>query len=148
MAEGFHRFRDQRGVGLIETLVAVLVLAIGVLGVGAMLMTSLRNNQSSMERTQAVIQTSAMMDVMRANKAEAIIGRYNLSSWTCNAPAADNPVGASQNAWLGAVKAELGPQSCGRILCSSLACEVHVRWNDSRGASGNDQQVYTLRSRL
>ena len=49
--------RTSRGVGLIEVLIAVLVMGIGMLGIAALQATSLRNSQSSLERGNAVIQT-------------------------------------------------------------------------------------------
>ena len=49
--------RSQAGAGLIEVLVAVLVMGVGLLGIAAMQATALRNHQSALERTQATIQT-------------------------------------------------------------------------------------------
>lgn len=140
--------RRVAGFGLIEVMIAVLVLAVGMLGVGATLTATLRNNQSAMHRTQAAIQAQAAMDMMRADKPNAVIGRYNLTSWTCNAPADDNPQGAVLASWMGAIKRELGPDACGRINCSNLSCAVDVRWDDSRGQGGNAAQVYSISSRL
>ena len=62
----------QRGVGLIEVMVAVLILGVGLLGIAAMQTTALRNSQSSLERSQAVMQTYAILDAMRAKDAEAV----------------------------------------------------------------------------
>lgn len=140
--------RQQTGIGLIEIMIAVLVLAIGMLGVGATLTTALRNNQSSMHRTQASIQAHAAMDMMRADKAHAVIGQYNLTQWTCNAPSSDNAPGAGLAAWIGTIKRELGPDACGRINCSNISCSVDVRWDDSRGMAGNREQTYGIVSRL
>jgi type IV pilus assembly protein PilV len=57
----------QRGVGMIEVLVAVLILAIGLLGVAALQATALRNSQSAMERSQGVVHAYAVFDSMRAS---------------------------------------------------------------------------------
>ena len=45
----------QQGMSLLEVLIAVLVLAIGLLGIAALQATALRNSQSSLERNQAVM---------------------------------------------------------------------------------------------
>ncbi|MDP5152090.1 type IV pilus modification protein PilV, partial [Rheinheimera baltica] len=45
----------QKGVTLLEVLIAMLVLGIGILGVAGLQTASLRNVQSSYERSQAVI---------------------------------------------------------------------------------------------
>lgn len=140
--------RAQSGFGLIEVMIAVVILAIGLLGVGATLAVTLRNNQSSMHRTQASIQAHAAMDMMRADKANAVIGKYNLSSWTCDAPSDDNSQGAALASWMGALKSELGPDACGRIVCSNLLCSVDVKWDDSRGMEGEQEQTFSIASRL
>jgi type IV pilus assembly protein PilV len=67
----------QRGVGLIEVLIAVLVLSIGFLGIAALQAKSLANNNSSMLRTQASIAAYSMFDAMRADRAQALAGAYN-----------------------------------------------------------------------
>ena len=79
---------SMRGVGLVEVLVAVLVLAIGLLGIAALQATTLRNSQSSIERTQAVVQTYTILDAMRANLNVARGGGYNMAL-TCAPPALD-----------------------------------------------------------
>ena len=77
-----------RGVGLIEVLIAVLVMAIGLLGIAAMQATALRNSQSSLERSQAVIQSYGILDAMRANLDVARAGTYNTADFVCDPPAA------------------------------------------------------------
>ena len=129
-------------------MVAVLLLSIALLGVGGMLLLTLKNSQSSMERTQAVIRAHSMLDLLRANKSNAIIGRYNLTSWTCDPPSSDNDIGSAQALWLASLKDELGAAACGRISCNSLTCDVSVQWDDSRGQAGNVAEEYTVRTRL
>lgn len=55
------------GFSLVELLVAVLVMGIGVLGVTALQMVSLQNNQAALERGEAVHLAYDMMDRIRAN---------------------------------------------------------------------------------
>ena len=56
-----------RGFALIEVLVAVVVLAIGVLGASAMQLTALRVRHESMLMSNAAQMASAMADRLRAN---------------------------------------------------------------------------------
>lgn len=63
-----------RGFSLVELLVAVLVMGIGVLGVSALQMVSLQNNQAALERGEAVHLAYDMMDRMRANPGGAYGG--------------------------------------------------------------------------
>ena len=55
------------GFTLIEVLVAMLVLAVGLLGLAGLQATSLRNNQSAYNRSQATQLAYDIADRMRAN---------------------------------------------------------------------------------
>ena len=76
-----HAFNlhKQRGVGLIEILVAVLVLSIGLLGLAGLQLRTLRNNQSALERGIAVVETHALADALRADRTNARNGLFNLT---------------------------------------------------------------------
>jgi type IV pilus assembly protein PilV len=130
-----------RGVSLIEVMVSVLILSIGLLGIAAMQATALRNTQSSMERSQAVIYSYSIIDAMRANIDAARANQYNVA-WTCAAPAATSLATSDINNWITQIRAQGSnlKDGCGRITCASNVCTVDVRWNDSR-ASGNAVQL-------
>ena len=57
----------QRGSTLFEVLIAVLVLGVGILGVGAMQARSLSSSHTASMRSQAVALSQDMADRMRAN---------------------------------------------------------------------------------
>lgn len=139
---------SQRGFGLIEAMVAMLVLAAGLLGIGAALATTLKNNQSAALYTQASTQASTLMEILRGDKSGAVIGRYNLTEWTCNPPSDDNPQGEALANWMASLKGNLGPDACAAITCSNLECSVGVRWNDTGTFSSGAQQELRLTSRL
>lgn len=129
----------QRGVGLIEVLVAVLIMGVGLLGIAAMQGTALRNSQSSLERSQAVIYTYMILDLMRANRDAALAGGYNLAQ-TCVVPAAGTLVDNDRRIWMQAVQMGLGSDACGTINCpANSACTITVQWNDSRAAGAAGQ---------
>lgn len=128
------------GVGLIEVLIAVLVMAIGMLGIAALQATALRNSQSSLERSQAVIMSYAILDAMRANL-EAVGSDAYDQAMTCDAPAAGASLAANDlHDWVTALDETLGQSACGQIACNpvndSHHCVVTVQWNDSRGNEG------------
>lgn len=62
----------QKGLGLIEVLVSVLVLAVGLLGVAALQTQSIRFNHEAYLRTQATVLANDIADRMRTNRALAI----------------------------------------------------------------------------
>ncbi len=136
-----------RGVGLIEVLIAVLVLAVGLLGIAAMQATALRNSQSALERSIAVTQSYAILDAMRANQAVASIGGYDLAM-TCAVPAAGTLAQNDLHDWITGLQASLGAAACGAISCTDVQCRVDVQWDDSRGVGGSNSQTVTTWSRI
>jgi type IV pilus modification protein PilV len=58
----------QRGVSLVESLVALVVMSIGMLGIAALYVESVRANRTAVIRTQAVNLTYNMADRIRANR--------------------------------------------------------------------------------
>jgi len=127
-----------RGVGLIEVMVSVLILAIGMLGIAAMQATALRNSQSALERSQGVINTYGIIDAMRANVLEARAGKYALAR-TCAVPQkpADSASLESKDNyfWLSNMQKNLGDGACGAITCTGSRCIVVVEWSDTRGSA-------------
>ncbi len=56
-----------RGFSLIEVMVAMLIVSIGLLGVGDLLLTGLREAAAALARTRAIYLISDMMERIRAN---------------------------------------------------------------------------------
>lgn len=127
----------ERGAGLIEVMISVLILAIGLLGIAAMQAAALRNSQSALERSQGIINTYAIIDAMRANAMEVRAGAYELAE-TCAVPvSATTNVAQSDIAfWLDNLQRNLGSQACGEIDCEDNRCVVTVTWDDTRGTGG------------
>ena len=136
-----------RGVGLIEVLVAVLVLAIGLLGVAAMQATALRNSQSSLERSQGVMHVYTILDAMRANPDAARGGGYNIGM-TCTPPAASSLITSDQHEWINTLQQNLGASACGQVSCVAPLCTITVQWDDSRGSAGRIVQTLRTRTRI
>ena len=64
------RHRNQ-GFTLVEALIALLVLSIGLLGVAALQLIALQNNNNAMFRSQATYLAYDIADRMRANRDQA-----------------------------------------------------------------------------
>ena len=138
--------RHARGVGMIEVLVSVMVLAVGLLGIAAMQSMALRGGQGSMESTQAVMATNSILEAIRANRTQA--DAYNMAM-TCGTPSGGGVVGADKVAWINALKTTIGScagdtTTCGRIVgcddANATNCAITVQWDDSRaGGSGTRQ---------
>lgn len=147
--------RRQRGATLLEVMIAVLVLAIGMLGIAALQATALRNSQSSFERSQAVILSYSLFDAMRADLNNARAGGYATGGMACAAPTGGTPLRDAQMAtWFTSLQSGTG--GLGDSACAQVSAvggmpgvyEVVIRWDDSRGSQGSTTQTLTTRSRI
>ncbi|NMG63688.1 type IV pilus modification protein PilV [Azoarcus indigens] len=128
----------QKGVSLIEVLIAVLVLSLGLLGMAGLQFSSLRNNQSATERSMAVILSYSILDRMRANRSAVLAGNYNFSDAACTAPTGTNLAETDLAAWLASVQQSIGAGSCGSVSCDGAGlCTVSITWDDSRGSAAD-----------
>lgn len=139
------RKRAMQGVSLVEILVSVVIIAVGLLGIAAMQSMALRGTQSSLESSQAVIQTNSIMEAMRANRANA--AQYNTAGMVCAPPAGGTLAQNDQRDWITALKSSIGQPgdatTCGQISGCPGACVVTVRWDDARAGGGAARQVVT-----
>jgi len=124
----------QRGVGLIEVLIALLVLSFGMLGLAGLQVWSLRYNQSAMERGMAVVQTHTIVDAMRADRAAALSGVFDIG-FDASPPTGATFPEVSLRAWRASLTAALGPGATGEIDCDGAVCMIRVRWDDTRGTN-------------
>ena len=150
----------QSGVGLIEVLVAVLVLSIAFLGVAALQAMSLSTNNSAMARSMATISSYSIIDAMRADFSAAKSGTYQRtgsSAVRANAcPAASGSLANDQiSVWCGQLGKALGAtaNTKGDINCTtvgdSVDCTVTITFDDSRaGVGGSSGQKVITRAML
>lgn len=129
---------SQRGVGLIEVMIAVLVMAIGVLGIAALQALTLKNTVGSASRTQASIQIYSMMDIIRADRAN--IGTYNTNIYTAGD---GSGTAGTMMGWLDGLKTTVAPDATGRVVCNvdTMTCSVGVQWTDANTTGGNSTPV-------
>jgi type IV pilus assembly protein PilV len=131
--------RNVRGVGMIEVLIAVLVVSIGFLGMAALQAKALSTNNSAMARSMATVNTYSILDSMRADIVNAKAGDYN-GTVTANAcPTAGTSLVSTQlAAWCGQLGDALGAvaTTTGNVACSSVGdCTITIQYDDSRGTA-------------
>ena len=81
--------RGQKGAGMIEILVAILVVAVGVLGYAGMQMFALRGAETASYRTQATLVAKDALERMLMNSDAAATGAYfTAANWPANSVAA------------------------------------------------------------
>lgn len=84
--------RRQRGVSLIEVLVAILIFSLGLIGLAGLLVMASQSNHSSYLRTQASFLAGNMADRMRANPVGIWNGNYDATDYPVTS--ADKTCGA------------------------------------------------------
>jgi type IV pilus assembly protein PilV len=76
MMPDFHPSTASRGFTLIEVLITIVILAVGLLGLALMQMTSLSNQLESYQRAQAMLSLEDMANRLRVNSVAARAGDY------------------------------------------------------------------------
>ena len=66
------RFQRQRGFTLLESLISLVVLSIGMLGIAALYVEGLRAGRTAVYRTTAVNLAADLMDRIRANRGATV----------------------------------------------------------------------------
>lgn len=139
----------QRGIGMIEILITLLVISLAFLGIVALQARALSTSNSSVARTVATVSSYSILDAMRADKANAESGSYNGSVSANNCPAAGGTLAANQiSAWCQQLGAALGASATttGTIACTAVGdCTVTVQFDDSHAGDGGSsaQQFIT-----
>lgn len=133
--------RTQSAFTLMEVLVAIIILAVGMLGLAGLQLAGMRNNHSSFLRTQATLAAADLIDRMRADPA-AFRGRKLDAGTTTNVATFDRWTAELA----GMLPAPAGGVSRGTADCTDTAaaacgtghCAVTVRWDDSRVEAAAD----------
>lgn len=130
----------QAGVSLLEVLIALLVLAVGILGVMALQTKSLALVQETYWRGQAVSLAYDLGDRMRANNTD-LLSDYAISMGA-GAPQDDNLAKGDLADWLEDLDAAL-PNGNGHVAINSGQATITVQWNASPRLDGTLQSFVT-----
>jgi type IV pilus assembly protein PilV len=131
-----HHATRQRGFTLVETMVALVVLSIGLLGVAKLVTGAVHANDSGYMRGQATQLAYEILDEMRANRPGDALYSAPGATANCSSSACSPAVLAGLDTfnWLATVKATL-PNGKGFInTASGVGGEVAtiiVQWDDS-----------------
>ncbi|MBZ4192819.1 MAG: type IV pilus modification protein PilV [Candidatus Contendobacter sp.] len=139
----------QKGFTLLEVLVAVLVLAIGLLGLAGLQATSLQVNQSASMRSQATNLAYDMADRIRANRSAARAGDYDSQALATTPPSCavitlSGTLAARDIAfWRNALACTL-PLSTGSIARTGDTFTITIQWDDTHGQAATPQQFVMM----
>lgn len=147
-----QRLSRQRGISLIEVLMAVLIFSIGLIGLAGLMVMATRSNHAAYQRTQVTFLASTMADRMSANPVAVWNGNYNSTSYPVSASTAANNdcssgctpdalAASDQRAWSSQLKTFL-PGVIATINCdSSNAGFTPAGWTLGTPASGSTAAV-------
>jgi type IV pilus assembly protein PilV len=155
------KYDRQHGFSLLEILVAMIIIAIGILGVAGIQVTALKFTKGSESRMNAVQMSYDLIDRMRANKPGARGGEYAglnaFSTTTCSAtpPAASARLSDTDiDFWRNALACNL-PSGVGKAVITPgatsadpVGIEVTVQWDESRLKGGSSTNEYVTRTLL
>jgi len=145
-----------KGFTLIEALVALVVLSIGLLGVAALQLTSLRSNHSSAMRSQATYLAYDIIDRMRANRDAAVASGtspYAIAlgaNGTAGTVAGDDLVAWKQNIARTLPAISATETADGSVVRTGNIFTVTIRWADwdDSGATARTPIQFTMDTQL
>ena len=123
-----------RGFSLVEVLVTLVVLSIGLLGLAALQTRSLGSTHNAALGSQANLLAGDISDRMRANRAQALAGKYDIG--LDDAAAAKGATGVTLQdlqQWKAALAQLPGPGK-GSVEVKPPTATILIEWDDSRGA--------------
>lgn len=136
------RAAGQHGVSLLEVLVAMLVLAIGVLGAVSLQINALRYNASAAHSTQASFLAYDMLDRMRANADNLASYAININTACAAASPASSILATDLQDFAHAVSCLL-PSGYGNVAINGNRATITIGWSEDRivAAGGNTEFV-------
>ncbi len=133
---------SQQGFTLIEALVAMFIVAVGLLGVGFLIAFSIQRVQSSEQLGMASDLASQGLDIMRSNRLEAfrMTGPQRAAGTACAVvPALTNTPEQRRSLWDCRLSQAL-PNAQARWTYTNGIAAVEITWNRDRG-EGEDSVV-------
>lgn len=126
------------GVGMLEVLIALLVLSIGVLGVAQLQGLSTRQNHDAYLRSQATFLAFSIADRMRSNQEQAADYVIAMNATVTDI---DNQAKKDLNLWLTTIKSQL-PCGDGEVAAAGDIYTIVVGYNiatanECVGGNGN-----------
>jgi type IV pilus assembly protein PilV len=140
-------------MSLVEVLVTLVSTSVGLLGIAALQLVSVKSNHEAQARLQATALTASMLDSMRANRAGVLSGEYRAIAFNATGNAL-TVAGADLAAW----QREIDRILPGGSLIAAGAIEqpansnlvvITIRWGqEASDAASSRSNALTTRAEL
>lgn len=145
--------RRQSGAGMLEVMIAVLITAIGFLGMAALQAKALSTNNGAMARSMATVASYSILDAMRSDRNAAMANAYNGTVTAASCPGPGGSLASVQlSQWCRQLGVALGASdsTTGTIACGGTGvCAVTIQFDDRRsGEGGSAAQTVVTRAEL
>ena len=142
----------QSGYLLLETMITIGILAVGLLGISAMQLTSLKSGHSAVQRGEAAFLVAAMTDRMRANTYGVYANNYhNLTRssvmQTGEISNAQERAQFDYDVWRNEIDRlfTTSTSPTGTINClTTTNCVLEIGWEDNRANSALQNEFLNL----
>jgi len=146
-AAPIRRTNSIAGFTLIEVLIALLILAVGLLGVAALQFKGMRYSNDAFMRSQIAVLAHDLIGSMhsdRRNAASYLNQRYEVpldtGANTCDQTASTGGIGC----WHNAVDNALPPGSTANVSCANNLFTVTLAWTDREGQTHAVPYAFSL----
>ncbi|MFC4312111.1 type IV pilus modification protein PilV [Steroidobacter flavus] len=135
--------RRAAGMTLVEVLVTLVIISVGLLGVAALQLTTVRNNYDSFVRTQAATLAGDMLDRMRANR--SMVTQYEIDITNETVP--NNAAGRDIRRWRDTLAGQL-PRGIGGITYDDATriVTIEIRWRERVDVGDDDGGVLAFKT--
>lgn len=149
--------RNQQGFTMIEVLIAMLILAIGLLGVAGVQTLSLKMNNNANIRSQISYYADNIVEVMRADVKGVKAGEYDnidsSKSTVCGSCTSGSVADQAVTQWNRELQANI-PSAQEKVTVNGGVAKVVITWTErNEGGGGAPKtgvatQTYTLIARI
>lgn len=128
--------KNQKGIGLIEVLVALLILAVAILGFSAMQMNAIRTTDESVMRSRAVTVMRGGAEIMRSNPDTIDFFKKRLNDLQKSSPTSETtPTDCNKNA---CSPQQLAESDAATLHNYAVRNEVQMSLDDCPGTTGSE----------